>query len=709
MLFRNPSTMLPSSTPQLDEVIDNAVKWSFQHQHVDGSWMARLETNCCMDAQWVLTMHFLGVLQDNPIKNGLMRSILSSQKADGSWVMFHDAPMGDINITTECYVALKAMGLRADEHAMVVARKWIFEHGGLRVTRMFTKIWLALVGELSWDDIPCIPPELIFLPHYFPLHIYNLSNWARPTFVALSILSARRAVHPLPPDCCCHELKESRGKNETTNGFLSRPPTTNRSLWHKFFKCVDKLLLWYGKSHFIAKLGRETAIDCCVAWIVKHQAPEGSFMGIQLPWVLSLMALRCEGYPLEHPVLRSGLHAAFNHPWAIETDQGTLIQASVSIIWDTLLTQTALLDCGISVTHPQFTKSLNYILSQQVTTVKGDWSMKVPNTKPGGWCFEHDNDGSPDVDDTAVAVMVLARSLQAGTSTIRESHDENTTGESCEHFRHKISTALDRGLEWMMAMACSNGAWAAFDKDNTSFITCMLPFCDYGEVIDPPSVDVTAHVLQALGTLGLHLKEDARIAKAVRWIRSEQESDGSWFGRWGVNYIYGVGAVLPALRAVGEDMDASYVRKAVRWLVLHQNEDGGWGEVCTSYVDPTLHGHGPSTPSQTAWALLGLLAAQPHHGGHIGPELDPINKGVVYLMRMQGKDGSWEEDHFTGTGFPGYLGGARHSLVSNQGKDLHRMFMMKYHMYRHYFPLMALGQVRQYYQDISYTLPCCRS
>ena len=695
--------MLPSSAPQLDEVIDNAVKWSFQNQHVDGSWMGRFETNSCMEAEWVLTMHFLGVLQDNPKKDGLMRSIRSSQKPDGSWVMFHDAPVGDINITTECYVALKAMGVRADEHAMVAARTWIFEHGGVRVTRVYTKLWLALAGELSWDDVPSIPPELIFLPHYFPFNFYSFGNWARPTIVAASILSARRAVRPLPPKYCCHELKESGGINKMTNGFPS--PHTNQGVWNKLLKGVDKLLLWYGKSRFIAKPGREIAINCCVAWIVKRQEADGTWYGMQGPWVLSLMALHCEGYAVKHPVLRNGIHAALNHPWAIDTDRGMFIQASVSVIWDTLFTQVALMDCGINVTHPQFAKSLEFILSKQVTTVKGDWSVKVPNINPGGWCFQHENDHNPDVDDTALAMIMLARSRRAGTSTIRELHDKNTVVESCDYFGHNISTALDRGLEWMMAMVCSNGAWAAFDKDNTSLIACMLPFCDYAEIIDPPSVDVTAHVLQALGMLGLHLREDVRIAKAVRWIRSEQELDGSWFGRWGVNYIYGVGTILPALRAVGEDMNASYVRKAVHWLVLHQNEDGGWGELCTSYVDPALRGHGPSTPTQTGWALLGLLAAQPHHSGHSGLELEPINKGVIYLMRTQCKDGSWKEEHFTGTGFPGHLRGARHSLMSNQGKDLHRMLMVEYHMYRHYFPLMALGQARQYYQDISYTFP----
>lgn len=695
--------MLPSSAPQLDEVIDNAVKWSFQNQHVDGSWMGRFETNSCMEAEWVLTMHFLGVLQDNPKKDGLMRSIRSSQKPDGSWVMFHDAPVGDINITTECYVALKAMGVRADEQAMVAARTWIFEHGGVRVTRVYTKLWLALVGELSWDDVPSIPPELIFLPHYFPFNFYSFGNWARPTIVAASILSARRAVRPLPPKYCCHELKESGGINKMTNGFPS--PYTNQGVWNKLLKGVDKLLLWYGKSRFIAKPGREIAINCCVAWIVKRQEADGTWYGMQGPWVLSLMALHCEGYAVKHPVLRNGIHAALNHPWAIDTDRGMFIQASVSVIWDTLFTQVALMDCGINVTHPQFAKSFEFILSKQVTTVKGDWSVKVPNINPGGWCFQHENEHNPDVDDTALAMIMLARSRRAGTSTIRELHDKNTVVESCDYFGHNISTALDRGLEWMMAMVCSNGAWAAFDKDNTSLIACMLPFCDYAEIIDPPSVDVTAHVLQALGMLGLHLREDVRIAKAVRWIRSEQELDGSWFGRWGVNYIYGVGTVLPALRAVGEDMNASYVRKAVHWLVLHQNEDGGWGELCTSYVDPALRGHGPSTPTQTGWALLGLLAAQPHHSGHSGLELEPINKGVIYLMRTQCKDGSWKEEHFTGTGFPGHLGGARHSLMSNQGKDLHRMLMVEYHMYRHYFPLMALGQARQYYQDISYTFP----
>jgi squalene-hopene/tetraprenyl-beta-curcumene cyclase len=354
------------------------------------------------------------------------------------------------------------------------------------------------------------------------------------------------------------------------------------------------------------------------------------------------------------------------------------LQACTSPVWDTLLTQLAYIDCGLGLGNPEFDRSLTWILNQQIRSV-GDWKMKSPELEPGGWAFEYENDCYPDLDDAAVAMIVLAR-LQPDEPALAA----------------RVSAALDRATKWVVGMRSSNGAWAAFDKDNNERLVSLIPFCDFGEALDPPSVDVTAHVVEALGYQGKDLS-DPIVAAAVNFIRAEQEKDGSWFGRWGVNHIYGTGAVLPALEKVGENMQADYVVRACDWIVDKQNSDGGWGETCASYMDDALRGRGDSTASQTAWALLGLVA----QGGEKYRE--SIQRGSFYLLDTQTKDGTWEEAAFTGTGFPGYGGGARTDLKRSgttlpQGRELSRGFMLRYHMYRHYFPLMALGRVRDHFQ-----------
>jgi squalene-hopene/tetraprenyl-beta-curcumene cyclase len=387
------------------------------------------------------------------------------------------------------------------------------------------------------------------------------------------------------------------------------------------------------------------------------------------------MALNVEGYELSHPVMAKGLAALDSH-FAYERGGTLHIQASESPVWDTLLTLLAMQDCDREFT-PTMQQALDWVLANEVR-YRGDWAKKVKHVEPSGWAFERANLHYPDIDDTAVALLMLAR-LPRGLLD-----------------QPRIRATIDRALGWTLAMQSSNGGWAAFDKDNDWKIITKIPFCDFGEALDPPSADVTAHVLEALASLGFDRHHRA-VKRGYDFLRSEQESDGSWFGRWGVNHIYGTAAVLPALAALGEDMSQDFVQRAADWLRAHQNEDGGWGETCASYMDDALRGRGPSTASQTAWALLALIAT-----GDRAHERE-IRRGVAFLIARQRDDGTWDEPYYTGTGFPGYGFGERMDFRDKrtleriaQGTELQRGFMLNYNLYRHYFPLMALGRARKF-------------
>ncbi len=443
------------------------------------------------------------------------------------------------------------------------------------------------------------------------------------------------------------------------------------------FLKIDRLLHLLQNARLTP--GRETAIKLCLEWILKHQDADGAWGGIQPPWIYALIALRTEGYAVDHPVLAKGVSTLSDH-WSYERNGATHIQASESPVWDTMLSLLAMQEAGCP---PQKSRSmraaLDWILQKQVLW-PGDWSVKVKNVAAGGWAFERANLYYPDIDDTAVALLMLGKVRNGVDGALRQ----------------RVEAAIERALAWTLAMQSRNGGWGAFDKDNDKEIISKIPFCNFGEALDPPSVDVTGHVLEALAVLGRR-KSDPAVAKALAFIRSEQEKDGSWFGRWGVNYIYGTAAVLPALQAIGEDMGAAYVKRAADWIAGKQNADGGWGESCASYMDPLLRGKGPSTPSQTAWALMALLAVE-------NPDYTAaIRKGVDFLVKTQDENGTWDERYYTGTGFPGYNVGARldHDAADlrerlQQGPELSRAFLLGYNMYRHYFPLLALGRAKDW-------------
>jgi len=652
----------------LDRCIREGVAWLMDNREPGGFWAGRLQSNSCMEAEWVLAMHFLGV-DYSPRHEKVVRSILNEQREDGSWDVYHGAPSGDINTTVECYAALRAFGLDKESGPLGGAREWILANGGLKGVRNFTKYWLALIGEWPWEQTPALPPEQILLPSWTPFNIYRFASWARGTMIPLSILSARRPVRPLPDGRRLDELFPG-GRSSFD---FKLPLKQGRASWERCFYFLDRALHRYRDIGLTP--ARETAVRACLEWIVRHQESDGSWCGIQPPWIYSLLALHSEGYALDHPVMKSGL-SAFESRWFCEHNGGSYLQASESPIWDTVLSMRALLDCDKEIPGcPSLSEPLDWLLDKQIHA-RGDWAVRVPNTGGGGWAFQHYNGHYPDVDDTAVILAVLAELRASAADTGR------------------IDRAVERAVEWVLAMQCSNGGWAAFDRDNDGKWVTKIPFCDFGELLDPPSVDVTAHMVEALAMLGYTASHPV-LARALAYIRNEQEKDGSWFGRWGVNHIYGTAAVLPALRAIGEDMAKPYVLRAADWLAARQNADGGWGESPASYIDRSLRGVGPSTASQTAWAIIALLALGTH-------DFDPaMHRGVDYLVTTQ-KNGTWEEPFYTGTGFPGYGTGQRMKngdKPDSQGLELQRGFMINYTLYRHYFPLMALGRARRHFNS----------
>ncbi|MGE0409508.1 MAG: squalene--hopene cyclase [Amphiplicatus sp.] len=658
----------------LSRAIDEAADWLAARQKPEGYWVGRLESNACMEAQWLLALWFLG-LEDHHLRPRLAQSLRESQHPDGAWRIYHDAPAGDVNTTVEAYAALRSTGVAADDPALEKAAAWIQSKGGLKNVRVFTRYWLALIGEWPWEKTPNLPPEVIWFPNGFVFSIYNFAQWARATLTPIAVLSARRPSRPLPPQNRLDALfPGGRGQFD-----YELPKKPGAEFWDGFFRGADKILHGLQSIGASARIGlwRGAAVKSCLEWIIRHQDADGVWGGIQPPWIYSLMALYTEGYALDHPNVAAGLGALDDPRWRVDIGEATWIQASTSPVWDTELALMAFEDAGLIGAYPnEVDYAVQWLLDQQVRR-PGDWRVKVPNVAPGGWAFEYKNYFYPDTDDTAVALIVL--------SQFRDDPKWKARG---------IEEAIGLGVDWLAAMQSRGGGWGAFDKDNDKKILTKIPFCDFGEALDPPSVDVTAHVVEAFGKLGLG-KDHPAMARALAWLRAEQEADGAWFGRWGVNYIYGTGAVLPALAAIGEDMHEPYIHRACDWLSSIQQADGGWGESCASYMDIAMKGRGRTTASQTAWALMGLAAA-----GR-AQDREAIQRGAAFLIERQ-KDGTWEEPDYTGTGFPGYgvgqtikLGDPLLTERLKQGPELSRAFMINYNLYRHYFPLMAMARARR--------------
>jgi squalene-hopene/tetraprenyl-beta-curcumene cyclase len=617
------------SARSAEETLRLAVEYLRGQQDAQGWWKGELATNVTMDAEDLLLRQFLGILRPDQSEEAA-RWIRSQQREDGTWATFPGGP-ADLSTTVEAWVALRLAGDPVDAPWLALAAEFVRDNGGLEGTRVFTRIWLALFGLWPWDDLPTLPPELILLPSWFPLNVYDFACWARQTIVPLTIVGTLRPVRPLPFGV--DELRTG-----ARPGAFAKPWT-----WPGFFQHLDVVLRTY--SRLPVKPLRKMAMRRAAEWILARQEADGSWGGIQPPWVYSVLALHLLGYPLDHPALKAGLDGLEGFIIREETPDGWVrrLEACQSPVWDTGLALTALLDAGVPGSDDAVVRSAEWLLGEEIR-VTGDWAVRRPSLEPGGFAFEFANEGYPDTDDTAEVVLALRR---------------------LGHPNHRrLRNAIDRSVAWLEGMQSSDGGWGAFDADNTRTLATKLPFCDFGAVIDPPSADVTAHVVEMLAAEGLADSESCQ--RGVDWLLDAQEPDGSWFGRWGVNYVYGVGAVVPALVAAGIPAGAASIRRATTWLCEHQNTDGGWGEDLRSYDDPAWAGRGDSTPSQTAWALLALLAAGER-------QLEAAERGVRWLCDRQRPDGGWDEAKHTGTGFPGD-------------------FYLSYHLYRIVFPVSALGR-----------------
>jgi squalene-hopene/tetraprenyl-beta-curcumene cyclase len=620
----------------LDLAIERSRDFFFREQLPAGYWWAELESNVTITAEYLMLFHFLGMV-DKERERKIANYLLSKQTEEGSWTIWYGGP-GDLSTTIEAYFALKLAGYQADHPAMAKARAFVLANGGIIKSRVFTKIFLALFGEFAWFGVPSMPIELMLLPNWAYFNMYELSSWARGTIIPLSLVMAERPVRKLPPTARVQEL-------------YVRPPrpidyTFSKEdgifTWKNFFVGVDHMLKVYESSPI--RPFKNRAMARAEQWVLDHQEPTGDCGGIQPAMLNSILALHCLGYANDHPTVAKGLEALAN--FCIEGEDELVLQSCVSPVWDTALALKALVDSGVPTDHPALVKGAQWLLDREVRK-PGDWKIKSPELEPGGWAFEFLNDWFPDVDDSGFVMMAI-KEIKAKDEKAKEA-------------------AIVRGINWCLGMQSKNGGWGAFDKDNTKHLLNKIPFADLEALIDPPTADLTGRMLELMGAFG-YPKDHPAAVRALEFLKREQEPSGSWWGRWGVNYIYGTWSVLCGLTAIGEDMSQPYIQKAVNWLKSRQNLDGGWGETCESYYDTSLAGVGETTPSQTGWALLALMAA-----GEV--ESPSVNRGIQYLLASQKGDGTWDEDQYTGTGFP-------------------KFFMIKYHIYRNCFPLTALGTYR---------------
>jgi squalene-hopene/tetraprenyl-beta-curcumene cyclase len=607
-----------SSTPSARATLERASRHLLSLQHSEGWWKGELETNVTIDAEDLFLRHYLGLLDEHRA-GATGRWIRSKQRRDGSWATFYGGP-SDLSTTVEAYIGLRLAGDPPEAEHMRRAARFAREAGGIEATRVFTRMWMALLGLCSWEGLPVLPPEQMLLPAHAPLSIYSFACWARQTIVPLQIATALRPVAPVP-----FAVDELRTGLE--------PEAEPLDAWGRAFTLIDRGLRLYQRRPF--GLVRRRALEAAERWILARQEADGSWGGIQPPWVWSIVALHAYGYPIDHPVLVKALDGL--EGFTIEDELGRRVEACQSPVWDTTLALIGLLDAGHSPAQDSIALGAEWLASREVR-LRGDWAVRRSKLEPGGFAFEFANENYPDVDDTAEIVIALTRAGVDGP-------------------------VVARSISWLLGMQSRSGGWGAFDADNASRLPRKLPFCDFGEVTDPPSVDVTAHVLEALALRGLAGSSQAR--RGIEYLLREQEPDGSWFGRWGANHLYGTGAAVPALAACGLAGHES-VRRAVRWLATVQNADGGFGEDLRSYDDPTWRGRGTSTASQTGWALLALHAA--------GENGSVVENAVRFLVETQLADGSWHEPWYTGTGFPGD-------------------FYINYHLYRQVFPVSALGRV----------------
>jgi squalene-hopene/tetraprenyl-beta-curcumene cyclase len=638
------SPMPNQNAASLEHAVSKATDALLAAQHPDGYWLYELEADATIPAEYVLLVHYLGEEADIKLEAKIGRYLRRIQREDGGWPLFHNGAM-DVSASVKAYFALKMIGDSPDAEHMVRARNAILAVGGASKVNVFTRILLALFGVVSWRAVPMMPVEIMRLPMWFPFHLSKVSYWARTVIVPMLVLNAKRPLARNPRGVRIDEIFIDPPVN---TGMRERAEHQSRG-WFTFFSVVDSILRTV--DGLLPKAGRERAIEEAVRFVDERLNGEDGLGAIFPAMANSVMMYDVLGYPPEHPnraIARKSLDKLLI---VDEADEGeAYCQPCLSPVWDTSLAAHALLETGMPKARAAVGRGLEWLLPLQILDVRGDWVSRRPNVRPGGWAFQFANPHYPDVDDTAVVAMAMERAdRENGTAIYGE--------------------AIARGREWIVGMQSSDGGWGAFEPENTQFYLNNIPFSDHGALLDPPTVDVSARCLSMLAQLGETTANSEPARRALNFIVKDQLRDGSWYGRWGMNYVYGTWSALCALNAAGIAPTDTRVKRGADWLIGIQNADGGWGEDGDSYkLDYRGYEQAPSTASQTAWALLGLMAA--------GRVDDPaVKRGIDWLMKTQNAEGLWDEALFTATGFP-------------------RVFYLRYHGYRKFFPLWALARYR---------------
>jgi squalene-hopene/tetraprenyl-beta-curcumene cyclase len=620
--------------------VERATRALFALQRPDGSWWAELQSNVTMTAELLLLHRIWGTFDRVP-RAAAERYFREEQRSHGGWELAYDDG-GELSVTIEAYLGLRILGVPVQDPALIRARAFILARGGIAAARTFTKFHLALIGAYEWDALPSLPPWLMLLPARGPFSIYDLSSWARASTVPLTIVFDRKPVYS--PPITLDELYADGRRHARV--VLADPVDDPLA---RAFNAVDGALRWMDRNNCVPF--RSAGLRAAERWTIERQEATGDWAGIIPAMLNAMLALRALDYDVNDPAVVRGFAALDG--FTVTGGGAYRVQPCVSPVWDTAIAVRSLVDAGVARDDPRLVRATSWLLEKQVVSRYGDWAVKNRSGKPGGWAFEFENSWYPDVDDSAMVVMALAAVEYPQPQRLR--------------------AAIERGAQWIATMQCKTGGWGAFDSDNDKAWLNRIPYGDLKAMVDPATAEVTARVLEMLVRANLTF-EQSRFARALAFLLEEQEADGAWFGRWGVNYIYGTSGALAALGPTpgGREHDRAVVRGAV-WLRSVQNADGGWGETTETYRDPSLRGIGPSTASQTAWGLIGLLAAVDRLP-QIAEAFEPaVDRGVEYLLRTQRPDGTWDEPQFTGTGFPEH-------------------FYLNYHQYRLQFPLSALGR-----------------
>ena len=663
--FEHPAGRPPGASPvfaeRLAEAIDLGVNYLLSLQAQEGYWLGELEADTTLESDYILYLHVLGRAEDERVAK-LANYVRRRQLTDGGWNIYFGGP-SELNATVKAYFALKLAGDAPDAAHMQKARERVHQLGGLEATNSYTRFYLAMVGGVSWDMVPAVPPELMLLPNWFALNIYEMSSWTRGIVIPLAILYAQKPYWPVPEHALVEELFRDDTRKAAAFAWDQRPFT-----WRNLFLAFDRAFKLYERLPW--KPLRQRALRQAQEWLLEHIERSDGLAAIYPAMMNAIFALLATGHSPDDPLTAREIDELAR--FEIEDRDTIRVQPCVSPVWDTAIAMVALEEAGVAPDDPALVRAAEWLLTHQVLG-SGDWQVKNPGIEPGGWVFEFRNDFYPDVDDTAFVLMALQRVKYPATA--------------------RLEAAARRGLTWLLSMQNRDGGWGAFDHDNDRRFLTQIPFADHNAMIDPSSADVTARVLECLGRYGWPASHPV-MQRAVQYLQREQMPEGSWYGRWGVNYVYGTSGVLRAFETVAFTAQ-EYCQRGVAWLRSVQNDDGGFGESIASYYDAKRMGQGVSTPSQTAWGLIGLLAGtshqmavthknggQPGNGCENGHENgqqegceDSISRAVAHLVEQQNSDGSWNEDEFTGTGFP-------------------CVFYLKYHLYRNYFPLYALSRYR---------------